>query len=509
MIRSINQNNLFTDLSPHASHAIEEEMQEEVFEFVAEGNLEHLESHEPKHEPSSEHHKLNFFCRTNLKDTPAEGTDLTRLQETDESLLSLGANTFGFAVGAINVDEGIEGLKLAAKQDDSSGFVNSFFRTFKGFFESIEKSLSTSKNFFESTQMMSLGSASSVIVNSTILGGAAGASLGLLAITSLSAKEKYSFSKKYQDILSQGAKDPKSYNTALRALADSLDISSEEKIALCHQLMRPASLLGAIKKTVREFLDKDPQAALLENALQNPQQFDLKALSASLPKGSKDALDPIIKNVELPTAFSTLDKDSQECFLHILGHVFSKAVNHHLEAKASTFKRIFGDEVAEGVVKFQKSQPLDDVEKKTIITKASSNLAKETQRSFIKLLGALMVAAITILTQISTQGAFYLAETALCLVVTACSLVCEIYSVIKCIQSQKMSFKQKVIAILKSVCMIFLVSASAVILRVTLSPIATGILTISWLLLTCYIFGLWISKKHAHNHHEKEPSIKP
>jgi hypothetical protein len=57
---------------------------------------------------------------------------------------------------------------------------------------------------------------------------------------------------------------------------------------------------------------------------------------------------------------------------------------------------------------------------------------------------------------------------------------------------------EKIKTSILSVLMISLITVSSVILRATLSPIATGILTVAWLLMTCYTVYLWIAKKQIH-----------
>jgi hypothetical protein len=476
-------NNFFYP-SYQPTHACEDAL-EEIDEYITQDNLEHFEPH---HESISEATELN---KEEL------------LEVKEEAFLSLGANTMGAAIGMINIDEGVAGIKTSSKNEDGIGFVNSFFRSFKGIFELIEKGLSSSKSFFEGSRLFSLNGASSVIVGSTILAGASGASLSLLGLTTMSLLEKHSFVKKHKDLLEKGSKDPTFSLQALQALKNELEVSKEEQQSVLDALVKPFSTLDKCKKALMGFFHRDPFMKACKDALSDPGSQDLKTLAKALPAISENIFGSTLSHLDFPKTIETLSNDEKSCFLKVLAHVYAHALKNYHEKKVSTFAKIFGEEVKDSLEKITKENPISQAETKEVLKKASENLSRELERSFIKLFGALLVAAVTVLTQISTQGAYYIVETALCLIVSACSLIAEIYAIIKCIQSQKLSLKEKIKTTALSLMMIFLITSSAMILRLTLSPIATGILTVAWLTLTCYTVYLWLSKKSPTADHKE------
>jgi hypothetical protein len=472
-------NNIFFHPQDHIEREDEEAL-EDIHEFVTQDNIEHFV---PEHHSSA-----------------GESSEMTKhesLEIKEEAALSFGLNTMGMALGLINVDEGIESIKKASKKKDTNEFVNSFFKSFKGLFEMIEKGFSSSKSFIEGSHLISLNSTSSIVMGSTITAGASGASLALLAITLSSVFEKLSFAKKYQALLEKGIKDPVKTQDAIEALQGELFITDHEKQGLFDALFKKATTFDRCKSFMMELFFKDPIMQKCKMALLDPLHHDLQHL-ASIVKTKPLVLGMHVLKTKYQRLPLTLSKEDHIACEKIVSYVFSEALDQLAKKKSATFTKVFGEDIKESLQEITHDPSLSFSKSKEILVKASQNLSRELERSFIKLLGALLVATTTVIAQIATQGALYLVETALCLAISACTFISEIYALVKCLKSDKLPMSEKIKTSILSVLMISLITVSSVILRATLSPIATGILTVAWLLMSCYTVYLWIAKKQIH-----------
>jgi hypothetical protein len=331
--------NNFFNPSCQPNHA-NEDVLEEINEYITQDNLEQLEPH---HASIGEATELNKEAQ---------------LEAKDEALLSLGANTMGAAIGMININEGFSGIKASSKNEDGKGFVDSFLRLFKGVCELMEKGLSSSKSFFEGSRLFSLNGASSVIVGSTILAGASGASLSLLGLTTMSLLEKNSVVNKHKNLLEKGIKDPTCSLQALKALKNELEVSKEEQNSVLNALLKPSSILDQCKKAMMGLFHCDLLIRACNKALLDPATHDLKQLANTLPDTPKNFLDSALSDFKFPKNIESLSNENKSCFKKVLVHVYAHALKNYHEKKVSTFVKIFGEDVKDALNKVTNENPI-------------------------------------------------------------------------------------------------------------------------------------------------------
>jgi dolichol kinase len=435
---------------------------------------------------------------TSKEDNPlVELTDLNRNHSVEfkqEALLSIASNTLGTTVAAINIDEGVDGVVKASKIRDLSSLVDSLFRACKGFFEMIEKTLSTTKTLFEGFRVSPLSTTTSLALGSTILAGASGACLSLLAVTSLQAKACFNFTKKYKKALANAAQNPQESLKVAQDLSKELSVSQEEKTIVLHKLLVSGSLVERMQQAFLNVFSKQPQMAELKKALLDPSSSDLKTLASNLTLKNDEKILSILPP-SMPENFQSLSKEDKLFYLKILQHCYQHELEQVAKQKMARFTKIFGDDIQHELLQIAQNPNPSPEQSHLCIQKALLRLCREERTSYVKLLGAMLISAATILTQICTHGAFYIAESVIAVAISILSLIAEMQALIKCCYSNDISLEEKIKTAILSIAMICVTTVSCVVLRLTISPVATTVLSVSWILLSVYTLVLWLSKK--------------